>query len=167
VAAASSHSTFAPLAVGIAVGGACIGLGLYFGLRSRAPASPEVSSLGAPMTATAGVATAATTTAHAPVAEVDVAAARAEVARQLETARASLRDKCWAPSLARTPTPDRASFTYQYTFDGTGQQIARGIASDAGKARADVAFCLTGATPSVTIAPQGTTVRLTLSFALP
>jgi hypothetical protein len=163
VAAASSSSA---LAVGIAVGGACIGAGLYCGLRARAPETS--ASLAAPSTTVASATTrAAEGAAPTALPGVDVAAARAEVLQQLEAVRTSLRDQCWAPSVARTPMPDRGSFTFQYTFDATGKQIARGIAADQGRARADVAFCLTGKVPNVTIAPQGASVRVSLSFPFP
>jgi hypothetical protein len=166
VPAASSNTA---LAIGIAVGGACIGAGLYFGLRARAPeASTSTAPLAAPTTTVASATTvAAESPARTGPTTIDVSAARSEVVRQLEAARATLREQCWAPSLARTPTPDHGSFTFQYTFDPNGQQIARGISADQGRVRADVAFCLTGKTPNATIAPQGSSVRLTLSFAFP
>jgi hypothetical protein len=166
VAAAVSKSN--ALGVGIAIGGAFIGAGLYFGLRARAP-EPVIASapLVAPTTTVASATAVAAENPGRAAPTIDVATARAEVVRQLEAVRASLRDQCWAPSLARNPNPDHGSFTFQYTFDASGQQVARGISADQGRTRADAAFCLTGKTPNVTITPQGASVRMTLSLAFP
>jgi hypothetical protein len=172
MATGSSNLT---LAIGLSLGGAFIGAGLYFGLRARPAAAPDekspsslVASSAAPITPSgAAIAPGVAPVVPSAALTADRDVASAEIARQLEAQRAVLRTKCWAPSIARTPTPDHGSFVYEYTFDPTGTQRARGITPATRIDRDDVALCLTGETQAVSIAPQGTKVHLRVPFALP
>jgi hypothetical protein len=153
----SSPVTGLALPIGIAIGGACIGAGLFFGLRARPAAAPMDAPAAA--TSTRGVAS------TAPVAMVDVA--RDEVTQQLASMQAMLRDKCWAPAVARAPTPDHGSYSVESTFDANGMQLARVINPATHADRGDVILCLTGTMPTLSIAPQGTRVHVVARLTLP
>jgi len=145
--------------ISILLGGALIGVGLFLGLRERAPARPE------PQGASSRAASEPRESSPPPSSPViDRAAVQRAVERALEAQRAAVVERCIPPA-ARGGGPSRLHINI--TFDKDGNQIARGIIPERGDPRLDLSACATDALPSLTIPPQGAPIALDLVWTLP
>jgi len=150
----------------IVIAGALVGAGVYFGGR-RGAETPPRDSPSAP--APALDPPRASPPAPPPVAPLpaDKARVAADAAAALDEQRATLVEKCWAPSARAQPTPPSMKLTYNFTFDAQGNQLARGVTLDRATARADVTSCLNGAVLPIHVPPPGASVAVDVPFALP
>ena len=151
----------------ILLGSVIIALGLYFGLQRKpaAPPSPVVPVMvDAPRAPTA-----------VPEPERPAAAAarvdHSEVVKQVEAALAKhkkvLVEKCFAPSLAKNPEPKTVSYTFNYTFDASGKQIARGTIESRESSRPDVTQCVSQNLPAIEVPPPGQSTTVDVKFVMP
>jgi hypothetical protein len=138
------------VAPAIVIAGALIGLGLYFGLRSRnGPAVPVMPNVAPP---------------SAPAAKVNTERFAAAL---LEYHRPELVKRCWEPSRAAAPEPPQTRMTIDVTFGPDGAQLARGFLEERGASRPEVTACVQQALPVLRIPPQGVSVRVALPLTLP
>jgi hypothetical protein len=151
----------------ILLGSVIIALGLYFGLQRR-PAEPPPPSVPVVVDAPRAPAAAPEPERPAPAApRVD----RSEVGKQVEAALAKHRkmlvEKCLAPSLAKNPEPKTVSYTFNYTFDAGGKQIARGTIESRENSRPDVTQCVNQNLPAIELPPPGQGMSVDVTFAMP
>jgi hypothetical protein len=175
--------------ISILLGCALIGAGLFFGLRERPVAAPPTPAAAeateepdapprpAPSAPSAPAAPPATQAAlpipagfalgppAAPKAIQEAATKDATAA--LEALRKKLVKACWAPAVAKEPTPARSKYLYQMTFDPSGKEIARGISETRDESRPDVARCLREQPMGLTIPPPGAVVAVDVTLHLP
>ena len=151
----------------ILLGSVIIALGLYLGLQ-RKPAEPPPPA--APVVIDAPRAPAAVPEPDRPApaaAHVD----RSEVAKQVEAALAKhkkmLVEKCFAPSLAKNPEPKTVTYAFNYTFDASGKQIARGIMESRENSRPDVTQCVNQNLPAIEVSPPGQSMPVDVTFVMP
>lgn len=164
----------------ILLGSLFIAVGLYLGLQRPAP------SAGAPP---ASVEAAAASMRAPPVPAADApspsrprpapAAAppeqpgalykrvQADAIRALEARRPLFVKQCWEPSLSKSPTPARAKYLFNMTFDESGKEIARGISEVRGMERPDAAQCLRLIPLGIGVPPPGTRVAVEVEMILP
>jgi hypothetical protein len=151
----------------ILLGSVIIALGLYLGLRQRSEAPPPaaVSVVNDPPRAPAAP--------REPERPAPLAARvdRSEIQRQVEAALAThkkrLVEKCLAPSLAKKPQPATVIYSFNYTFDANGKQIARGLIEDRETSRADVTRCVNENLPPIEVSPTGQSVPVDVALVLP
>ncbi|WP_433937040.1 hypothetical protein AB3662_20590 [Sorangium cellulosum] len=167
----------------ILLGSAFIAAGLYFGLQREAP--PAASN---PASAEAAAASATTPAwgAPAPVEApappqpapraADATAAstgelykrvEADAVKALEARRSLFVKQCWEPSLKKSPTPARARYLFNMTFDASGKEIARGISEVRGMDRPDAAQCLRMIPLGIGVPPPGARVAVEVEMILP
>jgi len=154
----------------ILLGSVVIALGLFLGLRSRDAAPPPL-----PPPATqppAAQTTAAQTTAPPPAAppaapSIDRSEIVKQAAAALGSERKKLGEKCFAPSLAKQPEPKTVKLNFNFTFDASGKQIARGVSEVREFARPDVTSCVLDALPAISVPAPGQTVFVEVPFELP
>lgn len=177
-------SSLLPLSIVIA--GALVGLGLFFGLRSRAPepvASPAVTTplaISAPASAASPTsaadvapASAALTvdppapTVSAPRPRADLEKIAADATKELEKLRKTVVDACVAPSLKVQPTPSSVKFSFNFSFGADGKQVGRGVIEDRATSRPDVTACMLGKLTPISVPPPGEPVRVDVSWTLP
>jgi hypothetical protein len=138
----------------IALAGACVGAGLYFGLRARgheaAPAAPS-----GPGSAT-------------PVAKRDPAQIQRELEVAFEARRLEWKRACFDPIIAKGPAPARSTHSISISIDASGTEILRAINDVRDGTRFDVATCLREQ-PFVPIhvAPPGEPYSTTLTLQFP
>lgn len=148
------------IAAAIVAGSGIIALGLYLGLRARAPAAP------APRPVVPAVPVKAVTPPPPSAAEVTARVQR-DAAAALDAQRATLIEKCWTPIVATAPDPPTASFVFVVSFDAQGHENGRGITEPRGTSRSDVALCLRGQPFSLAVAAPGMQVTVELPLTLP
>jgi hypothetical protein len=166
----------------ILLAGALIGVGVFFGLRSRpaeAPAAPTgpiappstegpsaaprpTTAEAPPRAATPGDAATGPTAARGP--------SQTEIAKQAERAidahRAALVKKCWEP-IKDKPSAAEVRFLVDVTFDADGKQKLRGIKQDKGTSGPDVTDCVMATLPPLRIQPPGVVTHADVQFRLP
>ncbi|WP_437786295.1 hypothetical protein [Sorangium sp. So ce1097] len=167
----------------ILLGSVFIAAGLYFGLQRAAPpaaAPPPASAVAAAASAKAPPASEAPAPAPsrpAPPAAATgaVAASPGELYRRvaadameaLEARRQLFVKQCWEPSLKKSPTPARARYLFNMTFDESGKEIARGISEVRGMDRPDAAQCLRMIPLGIAVPPPGARVAVEVEMTLP
>lgn len=173
------RSLLTPIAV--VIGGGLIGLGLYFGLQRResvpVPTSATAgASLDAPSASSPpalGVASSAAETATAAPSSAASASRTSseqqvrETSAALEKHRKLIDDECVKPALAKQPQPATVKLTFQYVFDASGKQIARGVGEDRATSRPDVTQCVLAKLPQISITAPGEQARVELVWTLP
>jgi hypothetical protein len=176
----------------IVLGSALVGMGLYFGLRARAPREPAVGAASPPVATSLVVprpvdpapvgtndAPSAPPSDSLPPSDPFAVAARparaatpdqrASVARVLDVARRGrFTQKCWAPMVARSAEPSTSKYVVRSTFDEAGREAARGISELRGEpSRPDVARCLRELPLDIEVGPLGLPVSVELELAFP
>jgi hypothetical protein len=148
--------------------GAMVGVAVYVALARRVPPSTTSAEPALP---------------SAPP-SADRAAVQSEARRALEARRADLVNRCWTPSVAKSPLPEHVDYVLNVTFDAAGKQITRGLVEGDGKpaaprigpdgrlvpghpSRADVTSCLGTALGTMSVTPPGATVYVEVPFGLP
>ena len=139
------------VAPAIVIAGALIGVGLYFGLRSRDGATPPASSKPA--------ATSSAAPAHVSTERFAAAA--------LEYHRPELVKRCWDPHPPVPGAPSQAKMTIDLTFGPDGSQVARGFREERGATRPEVTACVQRTLPPLRVPPPGGSVRVELPLTLP
>ncbi|WP_422888343.1 hypothetical protein [Nannocystis pusilla] len=143
----------------ILLAGAMLALALFFGLRGLNPgiavppaAPPEPPAL-----------------ASAPPSPppVDLAVARQHAANALAYHRGALRQSCYLPAVAGEASPPTISFTFNFTFDPEGAQIARGVVETRGEARQAITQCVLAQLPALRIPRPGQVVTADLPLSFP
>ncbi|XXX82166.1 hypothetical protein WMF30_25735 [Sorangium sp. So ce134] len=163
----------------ILLGSVVIATGLYLGLQRPAPSSGPPSA-GAEAAAASAQAPPAPADAQAPAQPYPAPAAappalprelykrvEADAARALEARRSLFVKQCWEPSLKKSPTPARARYLFNMTFDESGREIARGISEVRGMERPDAAQCLRMIPLGIGVPPPGTRVAVEIEVTLP
>ncbi|WP_437878725.1 hypothetical protein [Sorangium sp. So ce513] len=171
----------------ILLGSVFIAAGLYFGLQRAAPpaALPPASAEAAAASAKAPPASEAPAPSPAPRAAATGAAAAspdelaaaspgelykrvaADAMKALEARRPLFVKQCWEPSLKKSPTPARARYLFNMTFDASGKEIARGISEVRGMDRPDAAQCLRMIPLGIAVPPPGARVAVEVEMTLP
>jgi hypothetical protein len=160
--------------VAILIGSVIVALGLYLGLRQRAPTQAEVPV--APTAPLAGANT-ATSTAASPAgqtppvpatsASVDVPAAAKAARAALEKHKKAALEKCWAPSAKTQPEPASVKYVFNLNFGPDGKQVTRGITEPRGGNRPGVVNCMQAELPPIEIPAQGQPVAVEVELTLP
>jgi len=130
--------------IAVPLAGALIGAGLFFGLRAMAP--PALPTPSAPLP----VLTAA-----------DADRIAKEAAAALEKHRAWLTRNC----LKGETRPAR--FVFNFTFDASGMQLARGLSEERGTAADGAGGCVNQSIPPLKLSPIGKTLSFEVPFQLP
>lgn len=153
----------------ILLGSVIIALGLYFGLQHR-PSAPQPPSVPVGVDEPRAQVAAPEPDRAAP-APAPAPVARSEVVKQVEAVLAKhkkmLVDKCLAPSLAKKPEPKIVSYVFNYTFDASGKQIARGTIESRESSRSDVTQCVNENLPPIEVPPPGQSTPVDVTFVLP
>jgi hypothetical protein len=81
-------------------------------------------------------------------------------------AKRDLLAKCWAPLVAKQPTPARSKHVLRETFGADGAEAHREVTDVAGESRADVGSCLRDLPLDLKSKPSDfpSTVEVTLAF---
>jgi hypothetical protein len=137
------------VAPAIVIAGALIGMGLYFGLRSRDRATPPARSTASPSPPAA------------PRLNTEGFAAAA-----VEYHRAELVKRCWEPQRAGGQS-NPARMTLDITFGPDGTQLARGVLEERGAAPPEMTSCVQRILPPLQVPPPGASVRVALPLTLP
>ncbi|MEO5729532.1 MAG: hypothetical protein ABI134_02015 [Byssovorax sp.] len=152
----------------ILLGSVIIAIGLYLGLR-REPSAPPSPSV--PVVVDAPRAPVAAPEPDRPAPAAAPRVERSEVVKQVEAALAKhkkvLVEKCLAPSLAKQPEPKTVSYVFNFTFDASGKQIARGTTESRENSRSDVTRCVNETLPPIEVPPPGQSMPLDVTFVLP
>ncbi|KYF66846.1 hypothetical protein BE11_00345 [Sorangium cellulosum] len=164
----------------ILLGSVFIAAGLYFGLQREAP--PAASN---PASAEAAAASATTPASGAPAPAEAPAPPQpapratdaspselykrveADAIKALEARRSLFVKQCWEPSLKKSPTPARAKYLFNMTFDASGKEIARGISEVRGMDRPDAAQCLRMIPLGIGVPPPGARTAVEVEMILP
>ena len=163
------------IVLGLGLGGAFIGLGLFFGLRARDEARTE-----ARLPATSGVVVestapgpSASTTSAVPTSPSTSApeGAPSDARRAVEAQHAHLVEACWVPSLARSPLPAQVALTITLEYGPEGRLLIHSLQptmNGKGGARADVTMCVNRelVLPTTVSAP-GRRVRVAVPIEFP
>jgi hypothetical protein len=137
-----------------------LALAVFFGLRGLNPAAPA-----APPTAPPGPPALASAPPSPP--PVDLAVARQHAANALAYHRGALRQSCYLPAVAGEAPPPTISFTFNFTFDPEGLQIARGVVETRGEARQAITQCVLAQLPPLRIPRPGQVVTADLPLSFP
>ncbi|WP_434048215.1 MULTISPECIES: hypothetical protein [Sorangium] len=167
----------------ILLGSIFIAAGLYFGLQREAPpAAPRPASAEAAVASAKRPASDAPAAAEAPAPSqpapraVDATAAsqselykrvEADAIKALDARRPLFVKQCWEPSLKKNPTPARAKYLFNMTFDASGKEIARGISEVRGMDRPDAAQCLRMIPLGIGVPPPGARIAVEVEMILP
>ncbi|WP_437627557.1 hypothetical protein [Sorangium sp. So ce1151] len=169
----------------ILLGSLIIAAGLYFGLQQPAPsaapppASAEARAASARAPAAPGEAPAPAGAPSQPLPRPAAAAPSSALPRELyervaadatsalEARRPLFVKQCWEPSLKKNPTPARARYLFNMTFDESGKEIARGISEVRGMDRPDAAHCLRMIPLGIGVPPPGARVAVEVELTLP
>jgi hypothetical protein len=159
----------------ILIGSVIIGAGLYFGLQGQGkpperedpPPSPRAASV-APPAAPPAVAVQPGLDLAPPAAPAEAKRrATEEAQRALEAKRVEIVKACWDPSFKKNPSPPKAKYLFDVSFDPQGNEIARGISDVRGMERPDTGQCLREQPMGLRITPPGVYVSLELEWTLP
>ncbi|WP_437641321.1 hypothetical protein [Sorangium sp. So ce854] len=162
----------------ILLGSVFIAAGLYFGLQRAAPpaalppagaeaaAAPPAPEAPAPAPLRPAPRAAATGAVPASPGELYSRVA-ADAIKELEARRPLFVKQCWEPSLKKSPTPARARYLFNMTFDESGKEIARGISEVRGMDRPDAAQCLRMIPLGIAVPPPGARVAVEVEVTLP
>ena len=138
------------LAAAIVLAGALIGMGLYFGLRSRDRlANPAASSARTSFPQPAQLST------------------ERFAAALLEYHRPELVKRCWPGQGVGARSPGPATMRIDVTFGPDGTQVARGFLEDRGASQPELTACIQRALPPLRVPPPGVSVRVELPLTLP
>jgi hypothetical protein len=150
----------------ILLGSVIIAVGLFLGLRGKNEMPPLPSPATQPAAApqAPAVVAPAVVTPAAPV--VDRAAVIKEVEAQLNKEKKTLTDTCLAPSLLKKAEPKNVKYTFNFTFDGTGRQLARGVMEERATSRPDVTECVNRLLPEVRVTAPGQNVYVEIPLEL-
>ncbi|WP_438011417.1 hypothetical protein WME89_23875 [Sorangium sp. So ce321] len=168
----------------ILLGSLIIAAGLYFGLQQPVPSAPppasaEARAASARAPAAPAEAPASAGTPSQPIPRPAAAApssalpselyerVAADAASALEARRPLFVKQCWEPSLKKNPTPARARYLFNMTFDESGKEIARGISEVRGMDRPDAAHCLRMIPLGIGVPPPGARVAVEVELTLP
>lgn len=138
----------------ILIGCTIVAAGLFFGLRSMAPAPPgpvAVASETAP--------TPTPTPEPGPVVAREVVAQQA--AEALAYHRGLLVERC------RPPAGATLRYSLDVTFDPQGAQVSRGIREDRENPRTAVARCISEALPALSVPAPGAVTMVEVPLSLP
>lgn len=92
---------------------------------------------------------------------------RAQAIEALAYHRPTLRSRCYEHAVAGESPPPPIGFTFEFTFDAAGVQIARGIIEDRGAGRVAVTQCVTDLLPPLRIPPPGQSVMVEVPLKFP
>lgn len=159
--------------VAILAGSVVIALGLYLGLRDRAPgpagasdASTQASS-GAAVTPGSSAAAPATSAQPPAPAAADAAAAQGAARKALQAQRATLLDKCWKPTAAKHVELQSARLMVNASFDAAGTQRARGVSEVRGTGHPELTQCVGTTLQPLVIPAPGAPVMVEMELTLP
>jgi hypothetical protein len=164
----------------IVLAGGLMGLGLFFGLRDRSPGGPAPRPA-EPVVASGAHAEAAAPHTAAPPAEpprpspppapVDrgamMRAVTQEVTAALDKEREALVAKCWTPNASTKPPPKPAKLAFDFTFDASGRQVARGVQEARGTGSPEITRCVLESLPMITVTPPGAPANASAVLTLP
>jgi hypothetical protein len=149
----------------IIAAGALIGLGVFFGLRERAPqanSDPAKYQVTSPITSV--------NQQRAPPV-VDMMAVQQGVSEQisqiLDAKKDALRNTCWKSAVAADQSVKPARWVFNFTFGPDGKQIVRGIAEQRGTGSAELTQCVTSALVPFEVKPPGVVTSVDVPFQLP
>ena len=163
----------------ILAGSAIIALGLYFGLRARAPAaalpssppaqipSAEPSSSAAPVSSESAPPPKG---ADAPAPAVSVrprSIAQADAAKAIESLRQTIKIRCFDPHKNDPGAPASVKFSYSGGFDAQGVEVARGLSDTRGAFFAPVSKCARELPMDLKIPPPGANISVEIPFEVP
>jgi len=163
----------------ILVGAAIIALGLYFGLRARAPATtaPSAPSPTSPSAEPSGSAAPVSSESARPPKSADAPApvvsvqprsvAQADAAKAIESLRQTIKLRCFDPHKSDPGAPPSVKFTYSGGFDAQGVEVARGISDMRGAFFAPVSKCARELPMDLKIPPPGANVSVEIPFEVP
>jgi len=155
----------------VLIGSVVIAAGLFFGLRERSVAPLPAPPLPVPVVAEASSTAAAPQRAAPPAAASppvgDRVAGAKEALAELESRRAKLVERCYAPAIAKKPEPKQVKLTFNVTFGPDGNEIMRGVQEDRASSRPEVTQCVMDNMGALKIAPQGASVFVEIPFTLP
>lgn len=147
-----------PTAILLASG--LIAAGIFFGLRSMAPA-PAKPTVEAPLVAATPEPVAAPT----PVSTAELVAKQASEA--LSYQRTRLRDVCYRPAALAAGKPLSAVWTLNVTFDGLGNQLTRGVVEHRDTSTPDLTMCIGKETQPLSVPPPGRTIMVEIPLSFP
>jgi len=164
----------------ILIGSGIIGAGLYFGLQGQGkpperedpPPSLRAASVAPPAPPppaappAAGAPPGLDLAPPAPPAEAKKRALE-EARKALEAKRVEIVKTCWDPSAKKNPSPPKAKYLFDVSFDPQGNEIARGISDVRGMERPDTGQCLREQPMGLRITPPGVYVSVELEWTLP
>jgi hypothetical protein len=167
----TSLTTPAAIVVGFGLLGTFTGLGLYFGLRSRAGAlvvsSPAIATIDDGATSRVAGSTAGRiapgTASFAAPSSVATDTARHAIEAQHE----HLVEACWNPSFARRPAPAQVNLTITLDYAEDGRLAVHSLQQDMMRARADVTMCVDKELVLPVVSPPGRRVRVVVPIVLP
>jgi hypothetical protein len=164
---ASERSLSTPAAV--LIGSVIIALAVVFGPMIRGDASDRAQPAAPPVTAAEPAPPRKEDPAAPPVtsAPASTEAVTAEATKALEKLRKELLDRCWKPAVAKQPDPPTFKVTFNFTFDATGRQVARGAREDRATARPEIRECIDDVVSQITISPPGAAVYVQVPLTLP
>lgn len=153
--------------IAIVAAGALVGLGLFFGLRSRPdpppaaapPAAPGTTSISAPLPLgppdPAPASSATPVTPPATASNVDRKATAGQARAALDQHKKKIVEACILPALAAKPTPPNVKLSFNFSFDASGKQLTRGISEDRETGRPGITQCVQSKLPAIQIPPPG------------
>jgi hypothetical protein len=163
----------------ILVGSGIIALGLYFGLRARAPtaispgaASPpsrsaEPSASDAPPSSESA---APPKRADAPAPPASVrprSVAEADAAKAIESLRQTIKTRCFEPHKNDPGAPKSVKLNYSGGFDAQGVEVARGLSDTRGAYFAPVSKCARELPMDLKIPAPGVSISVEIPFEVP
>ena len=151
----------------IVLAGGLIGLGLFYGLRTRpAGETPRPAAI-----ASSSSPTSAAPTTTPPPGPSETAALRArvvlDVTKELDRHRKDVVAACVTPSLAKQPQPPTVRFLFNFVFDESGKQLGRGVNEDRATSRPEVTKCLLEKLQPLTVPPPGERIAVEVQWILP
>lgn len=159
------------LPASIIIGGALMGVGLYFGLKSS-DAAPQTANSPATAAPTAEkLSPQSSPPASQPAAPGESSDARkrieAEVAKAIAALKPEWRKKCWAPAVKTTPEPSTSQYTLNLSFNPDGSLVASSWNEIRGASRTDVVQCLRYEPLLLKVTAPGVPIGLDMPVDLP
>jgi len=148
----------------VLLAGAMIALGLYFGLRDRAPAPASIapSAVGSVKSDVLPSETQRRPE-PTPPAKADRTAVKAAAVKDIDRHRPAVIEKC----LKALPPSEKLGFDVNVTFDALGKQLVRSIREGRDNAQRGSGECVTRAVPNLEVPAPGETVVVDFSWTLP